>query len=147
MPAPQESPPSLTMLTPYLLSKVGKAARGLVADRLAARGLRLWHMAALASLADHGPQVQRSLASRLAVHPSDMAKVLDDLARRDWVDRTRDAADRRRVTVALTERGRAVLAELTAEAEAVEAELLAPLDPDDQVALRRLLLRVHDALR
>ena len=135
-------PPSLLELDAYLLSKVGKAARGTIGDRLAARGMRLWHMAVLAALADFGPQMQRELAARLAVHASDVAKVVDDLAGSGYVDRARDPADRRRVRVTLTAPGRAVLAELDAEARAAQEELLSPLTGTERAQLSALLHRV-----
>ncbi|MER7467999.1 MarR family transcriptional regulator [Streptomyces sp. NPDC097981] len=137
------STPRLTSLTPYLLSTVGKAARTLVGDRLAAHGLRLWDMAVLAALADHGPQPQRDLAERLDVHPSDVVKVLDGLARLGYVDRERDTADRRRVLASISEPGRRLLDELAAETAAVRDQLLAPLDEAERATLHELLLRVH----
>ncbi|MFJ9641472.1 MarR family winged helix-turn-helix transcriptional regulator [Streptomyces sp. NPDC101206] len=145
-PAPPAHPtPGLAAFTPYLLSKVGRTARARVGDRLAARGLRMWHMAVLSSLAADGPQPQRDLATRLAVHPSDMAKVLDELTRAGWVDRERDSDDRRRITATLTAAGRTALAELEAEVAAVQDALLAPLDADERNTLHRLLLRLHTA--
>ncbi|GAA2794534.1 MarR family winged helix-turn-helix transcriptional regulator [Kitasatospora paracochleata] len=143
---PDAAPPSLTGLSTYLLSRTGKAARAALAERLAVRGLRLWHMAVLAALADFGPHAQRDLASRLGVDPSDMAKVVDQLASAGRVERVRDPADRRRLTVTATEEGRAALAELDAEARAVQDALLAPLTAAEREQLHALLLRVHLAL-
>jgi DNA-binding MarR family transcriptional regulator len=139
------TPPTLLDLTTYLLSRTGRTARGRLAARLTERGQRLWHMAVLAALADFGPQVQRELAVRLAIDPSDMVKVLDELAREGQVERTRSAADRRRVQVSLTEAGRRALAELDGEARRVQDELLAPLSPAERTQLHELLLRVHAA--
>ncbi|GAA1243713.1 MarR family transcriptional regulator [Kitasatospora nipponensis] len=136
------TPPSLLALTTYLLSRTGKTARGRLGARLAERELRLWHMAVLAALADFGPHVQRELAQRLAIDPSDVVKVLDDLARAGQVDRTRDTADRRRILVTLTPAGRTALGELDAEARAVQDELLAPLTAGEREQLHGLLLRV-----
>jgi DNA-binding MarR family transcriptional regulator len=141
-----ESPPSLTALTIYLLSRTGKAARGRLATELSGEGLRLRHMAALAALADFGPQVQRDLAGRLCVDPSDMVKVVDDLAESGCVERSRDTADRRRVRVALTPAGRDRLAALTARADAVQDGVLAPLDAQERALLHGLLLRLHAEL-
>ncbi|MEW2521176.1 MarR family winged helix-turn-helix transcriptional regulator [Actinacidiphila alni] len=140
------TPPTLAALTTYLLSKTGKAARGRLAAHLSGEGLRLWHMAVLAALADFGPQAQRDLAARLVIDPSDMVKVIDELAAADCVERARDTADRRRVRVALTPAGRDRLAALTARAEAVQDEVLAPLDAAERATLHALLLRVHEAL-
>ncbi|MFJ9690528.1 MarR family winged helix-turn-helix transcriptional regulator [Kitasatospora sp. NPDC101183] len=139
-------PPTLLDLSTYLLSKVGKAARGRLAERLAERGLRLWDMAVLAALADFGPQAQRDLVGRLGIDPSDLAKVADQLAVAGYVERARDAADRRRVSVSVTPAGRALLAELDGLARAVQEEVLAPLDAGEREALQALLLRVHQGL-
>ncbi|MFI6325833.1 MarR family winged helix-turn-helix transcriptional regulator [Nonomuraea sp. NPDC050556] len=137
-------PPSLLALTTYLLSRTGKAARGRLAAELAGDGLRLWHMAVLAALADFGPQTQRELSSRLGIDPSDMVKVLDELD--GGVDRTRDPADRRRTVVTLTAAGADTLEALTARARAVQDALLSPLNGEERAQLHTLLGRVHDAL-
>ena len=140
------APPSLTGLTTYLLSRTGKIARGRLAGRFAARGLRLWHHAVLAALADFGPHVQRDLAARLAIDPSDMAKIVDELAGAGAVERARDAADRRRVSVTLTDAGRALLAELDAEAAEVQGEVLEPLTKGEREQLDVLLRKVFEGL-
>lgn len=143
MPDPTQVPPSLVELTTYLLSKVGKDARSRLAERLAADGLRLYHHAVLAALADLGPHTQRELAVRLRLDPSDLAKAAELLAGAGWIDRARDAADRRRLTLTLTPAGRTRLAALEAEARAVQDEVLAPLDPSERAVLHALLLRLH----
>ncbi|WP_328958600.1 MarR family winged helix-turn-helix transcriptional regulator [Kitasatospora purpeofusca] len=140
------TPPTLLDLSTYLLSRTGKAARSRLAERLARRGLRLWDMAVLAALADFGPHAQRDLVRRLGVDASDMAKVADQLALAGYVERARDAADRRRLSVTVTEAGRALLAELRAEALAVQDEVLAPLSGTERRVLHELLARIHAEL-
>lgn len=140
-------PPSLLELDAYLLSKIGKDARRRAAIRLAERELRLWHLAVLAALDDFGPHVQRELAVRLGLDPSDVVKVLDELTARGHVERTRDPADRRRVQARLTPEGRVALAELLAEARTTDEDLLAPLDPAEREQLHGLLRRVLDHVR
>ncbi|MFF1920059.1 MarR family winged helix-turn-helix transcriptional regulator [Streptomyces sp. NPDC058221] len=139
-----ETPPSLLGLTTYLMSRTGKVARGRLAERLTARGLRLWHMAVLAALVDFGPHVQRELADRLAVDRSDIVKIVDDLAVAGLVERARDTADRRRVTVTVGPAGRALLDRLHAEAFTVQNDLLAPLTGAERTQLAGLLRRVYD---
>lgn len=141
------APPTLTALTAYLMSRTGRTARAAIAAELAAVGLRLWHMAALAALADFGPQAQRDLSARLAVDPSDMVRVVDELAAPGYVERTRDLADRRRVRVTLTPAGRVALASLRARAVAVQDAVLAPLDARERALLHDLLAKVYDAAR
>lgn len=139
-----ETPPSLLGLTTYLMSRTGKVARGRLADRLAERGLRLWHMSVLAALVDFGPHVQRELAARLAIDRSDIVKIVDDLAVAGLVERARDTTDRRRVTVTAGPAGRTLLDRLHAEALAVQDDLLAPLTTVERRRLAALLRRVYD---
>jgi DNA-binding MarR family transcriptional regulator len=112
---------------------------------LAAEGLRLWHMAVLAALADFGPHVQSDLAARLSIDPSDMVKVLDELSTLGHVERARDRPDRRRVQVSLTPAGSAALDQLMADSRAVDHAVLEPLDPDERATLHLLLLKICGA--
>ncbi len=104
-------------------------------------------MAVLAALVDFGPHVQRQLAARLTIDRSDMVKLIDDLVAAGLVERARDVADRRRVTVTVSPAGRALLDRLQADAAAVQEEILAPLNARERARLAALLTRVHDHLR
>ncbi|MEU6973621.1 MarR family winged helix-turn-helix transcriptional regulator [Kitasatospora aureofaciens] len=144
-PAPSDGlPPTLLALSTFLLARIGRTARGRLGEQLAERGLRLWDMAVLAALVDFGPQAQRDLVRRLGIDPSDLAKVADQLGAAGYVERSRDRADRRRVSVSVTEAGRALLAELEAQARAVQDEVLAPLDEGERRVLQGLLRRVNE---
>ncbi|MEV7598167.1 MarR family winged helix-turn-helix transcriptional regulator [Kitasatospora sp. NPDC089797] len=136
-------PPTLLDLSTFLLARIGRTARGRLTEQLAERGLRLWDMAVLAALADFGPQAQRDLVQRLGIDPSDLTKVVEQLGAAGYVERSRDERDRRRVSVAVTAAGRALLAELEVQAGAVQDELLAPLDAEERRVLQELLLRVN----
>ncbi|MFJ9770404.1 MarR family winged helix-turn-helix transcriptional regulator [Kitasatospora sp. NPDC101157] len=145
IPAPSDGlPPTLLELSTFLLARIGRTARARLAEHLSERGLRLWDMAALAALADFGPQAQRDLVRRLGIDPSDLAKVADQLGAAGYVERSRDLADRRRVTVSVTPAGRALLAELEQQARAVQDEVLAPLDEGERRVLQGLLRRVNE---
>ncbi|MFB7588636.1 MarR family transcriptional regulator [Streptomyces sp. NPDC056169] len=137
------TPPSVLDLHAYLLTAIGKAARRRLTDRLAARGLRLWHLTVLALLGDLGPQMKTALAARLDINASDLVKIVNDLERAGHVDCVRDRSDRRRVVVALTDEGRAALADLSADIASADDEILAPLSPGERDQLGSLLRRVH----
>ncbi|WUW19568.1 MarR family winged helix-turn-helix transcriptional regulator [Streptomyces sp. NBC_01463] len=142
-----ETPPSLLGLTTYLMSRTGKAARSRLAERLAERGLRLRHMAVLSALVDFGPHAQRQLADRLSIDRGDIVNLVDDLRAAGLVDRARDTADRRRVTVTVSEAGRTLFESLRADALDVQDEILAPLTARERSRLTSLLKRVHDHVR
>ncbi|CAM5718318.1 MarR family transcriptional regulator OS=Streptomyces alboniger OX=132473 GN=CP975_30590 PE=4 SV=1 [Streptomyces alboniger] len=132
-------------LPSWLVGRVAARARGLVADALAAEGLKLMHHAVLAATAEYGPVAQAELGRRLAVDPKDMVGILNDLQHAGLALRTPDPADRRKNAITVTPEGAAVLTRCAALAEAANAELLAPLTPDEQKQLMTLLTRIHEA--
>lgn len=132
-------------LPSWVVGRVAARARGLVADALAAEGLKLMHHAVLATAAAYGPLAQAELGRRLGVDPKDMVGILNDLQEAGLVLRTPDLADRRKNAITVTPGGAAALTRCAALAEAANAELLAPLTPDEQIQLMALLTRVHEA--
>ncbi|MGV9268454.1 MarR family winged helix-turn-helix transcriptional regulator [Kitasatospora sp. NPDC003701] len=132
-------------LPTWLVGRVAARGRGLVADAIAAEGLKLMQHAVLAATAEYGPATQADLSRRLAVDPKDMVGILDHLQKAGLVLRAPHPSDRRKNAVTLTPEGTAVLTRCGALAEAANAELLAPLAPDEQRQLLALLARIHEA--
>jgi DNA-binding MarR family transcriptional regulator len=86
-----------------------------------------------------GPVTQKQVSKRLGLDPSDMVHVIDILERAGYVTRRRDADDRRRYALELTDDGRAAMARLRALADRANDELLAPLDAKSRAQFGRLL--------
>ena len=136
-----DRPQRLTTLTTYLLSQTAKAAKRELDGELAARGMRLRHMAVLAVL-DEKPTTQFELGRRLALDPSDVTATVDDLETRSLVTRAADHTDRRRKVVTLTRRGRGEIAELDGIARRLSDALLEPVPERRRQQLHQDLLRV-----
>ncbi|MFG2454438.1 MarR family winged helix-turn-helix transcriptional regulator [Streptomyces sp. NPDC048512] len=132
-------------LPSWLVGRVAARARGLVAEALATEGLKLMHHAVLAASSEYGPLAQAELGRRVAVDPKDVVGILNDLQRAGLVLRAPDPDDRRKNAVTITPEGADVLTRCAALAEAANAELLAPLTPDEQGQLTALLTRLHEA--
>ncbi|MEV6974377.1 MarR family winged helix-turn-helix transcriptional regulator [Kitasatospora sp. NPDC093806] len=132
-------------LPSWLVGRVAARGRGLVADAIAAEGLKLLQHAVLAAVAEYGPVAQAELGRQLAVDPKDMVGVLNHLQGAGYVLREPDPADRRKNAVTVTPEGVALLARCAELAEAANEELLAPLNPDEQRQLMALLERVRGA--
>ncbi|OQQ13968.1 MarR family transcriptional regulator [Streptomyces sp. M41(2017)] len=132
-------------LPSWLVGRVAARARGLVAAALATEGLKLMHHAVLAASSEYGPLAQAELGRRVAVDPKDVVGILNDLQRAGLVLRAPDPDDRRKNAVTITPEGADVLTRCAALAEAANAELLAPLTPDEQGQLTALLTRLHEA--
>lgn len=132
-------------LPTWLIGRVAARGRGMVADAIAAEGLKLMHHAVLAATAEYGPVTQADLGRRLAVDPKDMVGILNHLQKQGLVLRSPDLSDRRKNAVTVTPEGAAVLSRCGTLAEAANAELLAPLTQDEQEQLVALLNRLHAA--
>ncbi|MFJ6850699.1 MarR family winged helix-turn-helix transcriptional regulator [Streptomyces sp. NPDC091271] len=137
------TPASVLSLNAYLMYATGKAARRRLTGTLTAHGLRLWHLTILAMLDESGRLSKGDLASRLDMNQSDLTRTVTDLDAAGYVVCARDPSDRRRIEVALTAAGRCALARLDADVSGTEAELLAPLSPEERDLFASLLRRVH----
>lgn len=84
------------------------------------------------ALLGHGSAVASALASKLAVSPPSVTAIVDGLVARGLVSRQSDGGDRRRVTHALTDKGRRVLSEADAEANARLEAIAAHLPPGER---------------
>jgi DNA-binding MarR family transcriptional regulator len=71
-------------------------------------------------------------------------QLVDTLVNRGYLERSVDKDDRRKLTVTLTERGRAAAETQTAARQKVDAELLACVGPDDILRTRRTLAVLCD---
>lgn len=93
-----------------------------------------------------GPWTMSELARHKAVSLPTMSKSVDMLARRGWVDRFVDEADRRQTLVRLTPDGREVLAECRRRAEESVERKLAGLGERERETLTATLRTLRAAL-
>jgi DNA-binding MarR family transcriptional regulator len=84
------------------------------------------------------------LVKELGVSKQAAGQLVDVLVLRGYLERTVDAEDRRKLTVTLTERGRAAAATQAAAREKIDAELLARVGPEDVSRTRRTLAALID---
>ncbi|MEV5510344.1 MarR family winged helix-turn-helix transcriptional regulator [Streptomyces orinoci] len=138
-PTPNPTPARLRTIPSRLLAGAALAADRLVSERLAAEGAHKWHFAVLVALAEAGAASQAELSRRTGIYRSDMVAVLNELADAECIRREPDPADRRRNVITLTPTGRHRLERLDTLITDAQRELLAPLTPDQQDELTRLL--------
>lgn len=114
-------------------------------DAVAARfGINRTDLRHLELLAD-GPLSAGQLSDRSGLSPAAMTALIDRLERKGYVRRTRDAADRRRVFVELTDRTREVGCELYGPLLSAGRELLGGYTAE-QLAMMRDFLSADRAL-
>jgi MarR family transcriptional regulator, lower aerobic nicotinate degradation pathway regulator len=144
-----DPPAQIRRLPSWLAGQVAGTAADLVADALAADGLRRQHFTVLSALAERGAASQAALGRRLLIDRSDMHALLNDLEQAGLVGRLRDPDDRRRMLVDLTPAGARALKRIEKRIEAAQSALVAPLSASDRRELERLLTQLveHHARR
>jgi DNA-binding MarR family transcriptional regulator len=126
----------------FLVSQLGAYAAQTFASVLEPLGLRVQDAGLLRMLSVRAGATQLALSETFGVAPSRMVALLDGLEAKGLVERKRDPADRRRMQVQLSAKGRKT-AETVAEVTAVMDEgLFRGLSAVERTGLRRLLSRV-----
>ena len=126
----------------FLLSQIGFHVSHRLTEQLARLDLDPAHFAVLTQLAVVDGRSQQELADLLRVHRNAMVGLVDELEERALVTRRPHPADRRAHAVHLTAHAREVLESIQSEADALESEILAPLDETERAQLLPLLHRI-----
>ena len=141
------SPTTDTALASELRSTVMRLARRLRNQR-SETTLTLGRLAALGTIARHGPLTPGELAAHERVQPPSMTRIISALEEAGLVTRTDHPTDRRQVLVALSPAGQAMIRDDRRRRDAWLAQRMRELDADDLAVLRRaaaVLDRLADA--
>jgi DNA-binding MarR family transcriptional regulator len=112
-----------------------------VARRLHRQGISMAHLQTLWILQEHGPQPMTHLADLLGVAVPNATGIIDRMEQRGLVERLRDGADRRVVTVQQTPEGARAVEEIDGWRGDMLEDLLDRLDTDH---LLRLVAGVNE---
>jgi MarR family transcriptional regulator, lower aerobic nicotinate degradation pathway regulator len=125
-----------------LIFRLARASAWRLGRSLRESGLRWAEFAVLHHLEAQGPASQRDLAMALRIQPSNLVALLDQLERRELLDRRPDPADRRRHRVELTPAGRQIVERAREATKRAESDLLGPLSASERREFRGLLVRL-----
>ena len=134
--------PAIRSLPSWLLGRAAARGRALVAEALAAEGMKMWHHVVLSAVRDLAPVAQADLGRAVNLDPKDLVGVLNDLQSADLVLRRPDPGDRRKNAVTLTDEGARLLERCEKAARRANDELLAPLSSDERARFMSLLIRI-----
>ncbi|PKW11113.1 DNA-binding transcriptional regulator, MarR family [Streptomyces sp. 1222.5] len=134
--------PAIRSLPSWLLGRAAARGRALVADALAAEGMKMWHHVVLSAVRDLAPVAQADLGRGVGLDPKDVVGILNDLQSAGLVVRAPDPADRRKNAVSLTDDGARTLDRCEAAARSANDELLAPLSAVEREQFTALLTRI-----
>ena len=133
---------SLDRQVGYLMRKANQRHLAIFSARIPE--LTPTQFAALARLHEHGPLSQNDLGRQIAMDAATTKVMVDRLAKNGLIQRSADAADRRRRVVTLTEAGKAAYAGSISAAHAITAKTLSPLSAEEVALFTTLLAKLAD---
>jgi len=132
----------------HLIRRAQQIAVAIFAEHLAAADITPVQFAILNALRDTPEIDQVSLAKRVAFDPATSGSVIGRLEAKGWLRRQSHATDRRRKLLVITPQGVQALDSMQGAVAQVQAQILAPLSPDEQSQFVDLLARLvagHEA--
>jgi DNA-binding MarR family transcriptional regulator len=128
----------------FLLTQLGTHAAQRYADRIGDYGLTPPQTGILGLLRGNPGISQQQLARTLGMLPSRVVAFIDELEADGFVARTRDGSDRRRNSLALTDKGTATLRTIAAVAGAHDDDICSALTARQRATLHDLLTRIAE---
>ncbi|MGV6874956.1 MarR family winged helix-turn-helix transcriptional regulator [Pseudochelatococcus sp. B33] len=130
-----------------VLREASKVWNRLLQERLAVHNIGLAEYLHLRALwaQDGVPQIE--LAQRIGIEKASSTAVLNSLETKDLIRRTRDAEDRRKVNVFLTEKGQELKETLLPTAHTVALQAIRGFHEDEVLLLVSLLRKMIDNLQ
>ncbi|MDF3149803.1 MULTISPECIES: MarR family transcriptional regulator [unclassified Streptomyces] len=144
---PEAPLPAIRSLPSWLLGRAAARGRALVAEALAAEGMKMWHHVVLSAVRDLAPVAQADLGRSVQLDPKDLVGILNDLQARALVVRAPDPNDRRKNAVSLTDEGARLLERCEKAAREANDALLASLSPAERDRFMDLLIRISGTQR
>lgn len=128
----------------FLLAQLGAHAASQFAERLKVLGLAPADAGILRLLHVTVGLSQQELAAKLGIHPSRLVAILDNLEKRELLERRENPDDRRVYSLHLTKDGEEVLGKIGKLAREHQNALLSALGSEERETLGILLLRIAD---
>jgi len=128
----------------HLSRRCQQISASVFADELGEFGLTPVQYASLLAIRDRPGIDQRSLGRMIAIDRSTIGTVMKGLEDRELITRTTPPNNLRIKVMRVTERGESLLIKSVNAIANVQKRLLAPLCPEDQKTLLRLLSQVMD---
>lgn len=98
-------------------------------QEICCHGISVSQCYALSALAEKGQLTMGDLSAQMQLTVSTMTRVVDQLVKKQYVERCVDPADRRVCCVQLTRRGQELVEQINCELMAVEKGVLEQIDP------------------
>ena len=129
----------------HLARRFNQICLGVTAEILSGENLTPMLFGVLVAVVEQPGRGQKQVAERMGVDVVNFGQMIDELEGKGLVERKIDPDDRRARKLYVTERGASLRRRLRPAALAAQERLLAPLDPDERIALLDMLVRIIEA--
>jgi DNA-binding MarR family transcriptional regulator len=137
----------LSEFMPYLINRVGAAlVERFTQDALSGTQLTIGTWRLLLAMSNHEGTRQVDLAELTSIEVSTVSRLVTRLVQRGLVSRARSARSNREVVVALTPKGKALVAGLVPIAAGLEQAATRGVSSKELTAVKRVLRRMHQNL-
>ncbi len=128
----------------HLLKSAASCAEKELADALHGLGISLCQASLLVQV-DHTHLSMSALSKILCCHKSNVTQIVDSLEESGIVERKLNASDRRIAELALTDKGRALMAQAREVMSRKAVTVLSMFSEDEKQAAREMLIRFMEA--
>ena len=125
----------LALTTFTKLIRGAETLNNVVHQHLAESGLTVSQFGVLEAIYHIGPMCQRDIGVKILKSTGNITQVIDNLEKRELVERRRNEEDRRYYTIHLTPAGNQCIAAVFPRHARIITEALAILDPEEQKTL------------
>jgi MarR family transcriptional regulator, organic hydroperoxide resistance regulator len=125
-----------------LAALVHRATRQLVSAQVEPLGLSTPQFWALVAIAERTCSSQSELAARMHVDDATACRVVRSLTDAAWITAVRDGADRRRIQLAISPEGDALVQQVLPVARGLRAAVDAALSPEERAVTRTALTKI-----
>jgi DNA-binding MarR family transcriptional regulator len=137
----------LSEFMPYLINRVGAAlVERFTRDALQDTHLTIGTWRLLVAMSNHDGTRQVDLAELTSIEVSTVSRLVTRLAQLGLASRSRSARSNREVVVALTPKGKALVAGLVPIAARLEQTAMRGVSKQELTAVKRVLRRMHENL-
>lgn len=142
---PSVVPDCLSHSAGYLMNYNARIIRERLEVALEPLHLSLRELGIMRILESEGPLLQNELGKRQGIDRTSVVQLIDQLEKREFVQRTQNKDDRRSKFLFLTPRGRKTLSQALRLVEKEQKGFLSPLSAEEWETMRLLLLKLLSA--
>ena len=137
---------TLNDTTGYTICRIARKIHYRVDELFKPYGLTVEQWVALKSIEEHAPLYQKELALVIEKNQNTVKSLVTHLEDKGFISRTPDPRDKRNLMLAVTGKGRALIAPLSVIDEKANTDFFSHFSPEEMKALEALLAKVEEKL-